>query len=82
MADAEDLKSSDSNVLWVQVPPALLRGVFLFKRLLPGMAKAYENAEEAWDEYRGSRQEVIRTANAIDAGDPMHPLATNDFPRQ
>jgi len=46
------------------------------------MAKAYENAEEAWDEYRGSRQEVIRTANAIDAGDPMHPLATNDFQRQ
>ena len=79
MADAEDLKSSDSNVLWVQVPPALLRGVFLFKRLKSGLAKAYENAEEAWAEYRAARQEVIRSANAIDAGDPMHPLATNEF---
>jgi len=43
------------------------------------LAKAYENAEEAWAEYRAARQEVIRSANAIDAGDPMHPLATNEF---
>jgi len=26
--------------------------------------------------------EMMSTANAIDAGDPMHPLATNEFSKQ
>ena len=46
------------------------------------MAKVYESAKESWTEYRAARQDMIRTANVIDAGDPMHPLATNEFSKQ
>ena len=51
-------------------------------RSTPDLEKALESAETAWSEYRTVRHDVIRTANDIGAGDPMHPLATNEFSKE
>lgn len=48
-------------------------------RKTPEFKTAYEDASTAYDEYYNARREVIRTSQAIGEGDPLHPLARNDF---
>ena len=50
--------------------------------MTPELTTAYESAETAWKEYGNARQEVIRTSRTIGKGDPLHPLAMNEFSKQ